>query len=255
MTGEDIVEDRLLDGALRLRQPRRGHRAGTDAVLLASAAAGITDERIADLGAGAGAVGLILAARFPAARITLVEREPSLIGLAAENIALNGFAGRVTALAADVLAPAARRRAMGLEPSRFERVFTNPPWFGDGGWHPSPDRRRRTAHILEGGSLADWLRGAADILVPGGRLAIVHRADALTALLAALSGRFGALAIRPVQARLDTPAIRLIVSAVKGSRAPLRIDPPLVLHAGDRFTPEVEALHRMGAAGGERVDQ
>jgi tRNA1(Val) A37 N6-methylase TrmN6 len=35
---EEVSEDTLLDGRVRLKQLTRGHRAGTDAVLLAAAA-------------------------------------------------------------------------------------------------------------------------------------------------------------------------------------------------------------------------
>lgn len=241
---DDIVEDRLLDGAVVLRQPRRGHRAGTDAVLLA-AAASVSAGRIADLGAGAGAVGLMLAARHSQARVTLVERDPRLVALARENIALNGLDERAEAVEADVLAPASRRREAGLAAASFDGVVTNPPWFDEGTARPSPDRDRRTAHAFAGGSLEGWLRTAADLLRPRGELVLVHRPDALAALLAGLARGFGAIVLKPIQPRAGEAAIRIIVSARKGSRAPLAIAPPLVLHGLDnRFTPEAEALHR-----------
>ena len=45
------------------------------------------------------------------------------------------------------------------------------------------------------------------------------------------------------------PICRILVSAVKGSRAPLKIAPGFILHEADgRFTPEADALHR-GLAG------
>ncbi len=51
--------------------------------------------------------------------------------------------------------------------------------------------------------------------------------------------------MRPVQAKAGEAAIRILVSGVKGSRAPLSLAAPLILHAEDgRFTPEAEALHR-----------
>ena len=40
------------------------------------------------------------------------------------------------------------------------------------------------------------------------------------------------------------PAIRLLITAVKGSRGPFTLLPPLVLQGPDgRFTPELEALN------------
>lgn len=45
----DIVEDRLLGERLKLLQPRHGHRAGTDALLLAAATPAGFSGHIADL--------------------------------------------------------------------------------------------------------------------------------------------------------------------------------------------------------------
>jgi tRNA1(Val) A37 N6-methylase TrmN6 len=90
-----------------------------------------------------------------------------------------------------------------------------------------------------------WIRACTAILRPGGRLGLIHRADALTACLDALKGRYGSLAIRSVHARAETPAIRILIRATKGSRAAPCLLPPLVLHDPDGgFTPEAEALHR-----------
>ena len=50
----DLTEDGALGGRLRLRQPRRGHRFGHDAVLLAAATAAQPGERVVEFGAGVG---------------------------------------------------------------------------------------------------------------------------------------------------------------------------------------------------------
>ncbi|WP_204336688.1 hypothetical protein, partial [Proteus mirabilis] len=68
---------------------------------------------------------------------------------------------------------------------------------------------------------------------------------ALPACLAALGNRFGGVQVRPIHPRVGDPAIRILLTATKGSRAPFGILPPVVLHdEAGRFTPDVEALHR-----------
>jgi tRNA1(Val) A37 N6-methylase TrmN6 len=53
----------------------------------------------------------------------------------------------------------------------------------------------------------------------------------------------------PVHPTIGASAHRLIVSGVKGSKAPLRLAPALILHGEDgRLTPEADAIHR-----GERL--
>ncbi len=238
--------DLFLGGRLRLRQPARGaHRAGTDAVLLARWLAPRPSETIYDLGAATGAVGLAVARLADDCRVVLVEREAALVALARENARENGLDDRVRVVEADLLAPGAQRRAAGLLPATADAVLTNPPFFEAGGHRPSPVPEKASAHTFAEGGLDGWLRTCADLLCPGGRLGLIHRADALPACLEALHGRFGDCAIRPVHARADRPAIRVLIAAVKGSRAPLRLLPPLVLQdEAGRFTPEAGALHR-----------
>lgn len=102
---------------------------------------------------------------------------------------------------------------------------------------------------MAGGDLAGWLASAADLLRPRGRLVLIHRADTLASILAALASRspaFGTIRVTPVHARAEADAIRVVVAAVKGGGGPLSFAPALVLHGEDGgFTPESAALHRL----------
>src|SRR5690242_14754031 len=110
----DVTDDAVLGGRLRLLQPRRGHRVGHDAILLAAATAARPGETAIDLGAGVGAAGLALALRVPGVSVTLVEIDPQLAVLAAENASLNGFGDRVRSVVLDVTGPPAAFAAAGL---------------------------------------------------------------------------------------------------------------------------------------------
>lgn len=242
--GAEVTEDRLLAGRVRLRQLRRGHRIGTDAVLLAATVAPSEGDVVCDIGAGAGGVGLMLAARANIA-LVLVERDPTLVELCRENVALNGYSERARVIEADILAPAGERRAAGLEPTSADIVVTNPPFLEEGRSRPSPDGERAAAHQLAAGALEPWLRGCADLLRFGGRLALIHRADRIADCLALLGRGFGEVAVRGVHPRADAPAVRMLLTAVRGSRAPMSVLPPVVLHDLEgRFTAEAEAIHR-----------
>ncbi|GJD96217.1 tRNA1(Val) (adenine(37)-N6)-methyltransferase [Methylobacterium iners] len=235
--------DAWLGGRLRLRQPPRGaHRAGTDALLLARLVIPEPGAVVWDLGAGTGAVGLAVAVAAPGSRVVLVERDPALAALARENAALNGLADRVTVREADLLEAASARHAAGLAPGLADVVLTNPP-FHDRGHRPSPVPGKAAAHSFRAGDLDAWLRACLDLLKPGGRLGLIHRADALPACLDGLRGRFGAITVRPVHARAERAAIRVLITAVKGSRGPFGLLPPLVLQDSEgRPSPEAEAM-------------
>lgn len=237
----EIGEDRLLDGRLILRQPRKGHRAGSDAVLLAASLPELGEGPLLDIGAGVGTIGLAAALAQTLLRVVLLERDPELAGLAQANAALNGLAERVTVVTGDVAGPAA---ALGLTPNSFACVAMNPPFYPPRANRASPVANRRAAHVEEAG-LEAWLRAARRLLKPRGRLLVVHRAEALPELLAELATGFGAVAIRPVHAWADQPAIRILVSATLGSKKPAALLPALVLHGSEgRFTPEADSLHR-----------
>jgi tRNA1(Val) A37 N6-methylase TrmN6 len=83
----------------------------------------------------------------------------------------------------------------------------------------------------------------------GGRATVIHKADALPRLLAAIGSRFGDLSVFPVYPRAGESAIRVIVSGLKGSRAPLKLKSGLVLHGdGQAFTTAANAILRHGAS-------
>ena len=239
--------DAFLGGRLTLRQLPSGHRAGTDAVLLAACVPPNAKGLGVDVGAGVGAAGLSALARAEGLDMTFAEIDPALTALCAENIAANGFAARARAIEADVLR-ASSRRAAGLADGAFDLVLTNPPFLDPRAARVSPDAARARAHVAPGGPDA-WMKAALALLKPGGSFLMIHRADALADILASAKGRIGGLRLLPVHAKAGEPAVRLLVSGKKGSRAPLALLPPLVLHGpGGGFSPEAEAIHR-GEAG------
>src|ERR1700693_1747811 len=85
----EFTEDAFLGGQLRLRQPRSGHRAGHDAMLLAAATSARSGDRLFDFGAGVGAAGLAVAKRVAGIELVLVEIDKALAGLSRANAASN----------------------------------------------------------------------------------------------------------------------------------------------------------------------
>jgi tRNA1(Val) A37 N6-methylase TrmN6 len=240
-------EDAALGGRLVLRQPMRGHRFGHDAILLAAATAAKAGEHAVDFGAGVGAAGLALASRVPGLAVTLVEIDPNLAALASENISRNGFADRARAVALDVTAGARAFAAAALLPGSAACVLMNPPFNDPDMSRGSPDAGRRRAHLSAG--IVPWLGSAQRLLGAGGTVTLIWRADGLAHVLASLALGFGAVAVQPVHPRPDAPAIRVLVRAVKGSRAPLALLPDLVLAGADGSpSAEAEAVLRHGAA-------
>ena len=242
-------DDAALGGRLQLLQPRRGHRFGHEAILLAAATDGQPGEHAIELGAGVGAAGLALAWRVPGLRLTLVDIDPTLAAAAQRNAQRNRLDDRCCVVVADLGAPAVELGLGGLVSGSADRVLMNPPFHDPARRQLSPDPRRRQAHAGGSATLTHWAGVALHLLRPRGVLTLIYPADGLVAILSALAKGFGAVTLVPVHAKAGAAAIRVLVSATKGSRAPLRLLPGLTLaDAEGRQTAQAGAILRDGEA-------
>jgi tRNA1(Val) A37 N6-methylase TrmN6 len=252
MSETPVTVDAFLGGRVTVAQPARGYRAGLDAILLAATVVVDSDASatMLDLGAGVGTVGLCVATRNAAIEVTLLEVQPELVALAAENIRRNHLEQRVRVITADVHDSPEQLSALGVSPDRFDHVICNPPFDIEGHGRSPPNALKARSHVMPVGELEHWGRVLARYCRASGTVTMIHRADALGAVLAALDGRFGGLRVLPVLSRVGEPATRIIVCGTKGSRAPLSLQSGLVLHTADGhgFTDQVQAILREGAA-------
>jgi tRNA1(Val) A37 N6-methylase TrmN6 len=247
-TGATSTDD-FLGGRISVVQPQKGHRAGSDAVLLAASVPAHAGERVLDIGAGSGVAGLCLLARVRGIDVTAVEIDPGLAALAVSNAAANGFAGQFRSIAADVTSSGKTLATAGLKREFYHHLIANPPFYVERNVKAAPDSARATAHVMREGGLAAWVRFFAAMAAPNGVLTLIHRPDCLGELLALLEGRFGSVAVFPLFSRSGEAATRIIVQAKKGGRAALSLLPGLVQHdpAGG-YTEAAEAVLRGGAA-------
>ncbi len=223
-----LTEDAFLGGQLRLRQPKSGHRAGHDAMLLAAATPAHSGDRVVEFGAGVGAAGLALAKRVAGIDLVLVEIDADLAGLARGNAAANAIAAEIIVL--DVTSEAGAFAAAGLAPDSVDVVLMNPPFNDPARHRASPDKARVSAHVATAATLEGWIHASRRILKSGGVLSLIWRADGFTEVLAALDRGFGSLEILPVHGDPATPAIRVLIRATKGGKAPTQIHPALMLN-------------------------
>ncbi|AXC48799.1 methyltransferase domain-containing protein [Paracoccus suum] len=237
--------DGFLGGGLRLAQPVHGYRAGTDAVMLAAACPACVGQSVLEVGCGVGAAVLCLGYRVPGLALTGLEVQPAYAALARENAARNGLPLQV--VQGDLLA-----MPPGLRGESFDHVLMNPPFFVTG--TVAPDSGRGIARH-EAVPLRIWIDAGLRRLNPGGWLTLIHKAERLASILAALEGRAGDMRVLPIAARAGRPAGRVIVVARKGARGPLALLAPFVLHAlpdhasdAEDLTPAAQRVLRHGGA-------
>lgn len=228
------TENRLLGGRVRLLQPARGYRVAVDAVLLAAAVDAVPGQRILDLGAGVGAVGLCLAARVPGCTVVGIELQPALAELAIRNAGLNAAGDHLRTIVHDLAS------ALPPDLAPFDHVATNPPYLAAAVADPSPDPSKALATVETSADLARWLAVATGALKPAGTLTLVHRSDRLEEIV----GHLVRLGWGRVTVKRLPPAARVLVRARFG--APARHDsPPLLLHRPEGgYTDEAEAVLR-----------
>jgi len=239
-----LTEDGLLGGRVRLRQPAEGYRAAIDPVFLAAAVPAGPQDMVLDMGCGAGAASLCLAARVAGCRIAGFDQQRDLVRLAGDNIQLNGLTARLSAMQGDLLNPPPR-----LAPGSFDHVMANPPFLEAAAATAPADPGAAAARLEGKADLAAWIRVALLMARAKGSITIIHRADRIETVLAPLAGKAGEIAIFPLWPGAGKPAKRVIIRARTQVATPTRLLPGLVLHEADgRFTAAAEAVLRDAAA-------
>jgi len=240
---QDLSEDALLGGKLCFYQPKRGYRVAIDPIFLAAAVPVRPGEHVLDAGAGTGAAVLCLAARVPECRVTGIELQRDLLRVATINVEANGLGQRVQMIAGDL-----GRLPPRLTAASYDHVMTNPPFLAADAATPPPERQRAEAHMEGNLNLGAWLKGCVLMLKSGGGLTLIHRAERLGEILAALDGRVGDIVVYPLWPKADgRPAKRVLVQGWKAARGPMKLAPGLVVHeANGQYSTVAKGVLRGG---------
>jgi len=244
---DDLTRDGFLGGQCQLLQPKTGYRAATDPVFLAASVPAKPVQSVLELGCGAGAALYCLASRVSGLTLVGVERQAAYSDLARRNARENAVEAQIyTADLCDL--------PVELTAQSFDHVIANPPYLTAGAGTRASDAGREQA-FREETPLADWMDTAIRRLKPGGILSVVHLAERVPSLLSCLDARVGAIAVKPIAARSDRPARRVILQARKGAKGPFALHAPLIVHQGDtheqdgeNFTDAARAILRDGQA-------
>jgi tRNA1Val (adenine37-N6)-methyltransferase len=231
--------DTLFGGRIRVRQSRRGYRFSLDALLLASFARVGADERIVDLGTGAGVIPLALAYLYPGVSVTGVEIQSSLAARARHSVRLNGLDRRVSIVRADVRA-LDRVFARGA----FGVVLCNPPYRTPVSGRMSPNMERQIARHEIMGTIEDFVAAGVHLLAAKGRMGVVYPALRCVDLLGTLrAAGLEPKRLRMVHSSTAADASLTLVEAVKGGRRGVTVMAPLVVYGPDgRYTTELAAM-------------
>lgn len=217
-----------LDGIrdIKVFQSKDGYRFSIDALLLSSFVNVRHVRDIADLGAGSGIIGLLLARRYRKADVLLVELQKSLFMLAEKNILINKLEGRVSAILADI-----SDIKKHLSPMSFDVVVSNPPFRRprSGRISEAPEKavarhetRLRLSVLVESGSY---------LLRPRGRFCMIFHPERILELIDTLRlKRLEPKRIRFVHNDVGAESKMVLIEAVKEGRAGIKIEKPLFIY-------------------------
>lgn len=175
--------DTLFDGTLHCLQHRDGYRFSIDPVLLAHFVRLGKDERLLDLGAGSGVLGLILLYRAAAhiCSLTAFELQAELAELTRENVTLNRLQEKMEVVEGDL-----RNILSFLKPESYSTVVCNPPFFKAGTGRSSSNSEALIARHQVACNLKEILSAAAAVLQNRGKLFMIYPAEGLGVLLGQL---------------------------------------------------------------------
>lgn len=147
-----------------LTDSRSALKIGTDGVLLGAWADASNATTLLDVGTGCGLIALMMAQRFPEARIDAIETDSGSLEDAEENIAGSPFPDRIKAFRGDF-------RIYDF-PSKYDFVVSNPPFFTEDTLSPEHARAgARNACSLPPEALAGKIR---QVLSEQGKAAVIY---------------------------------------------------------------------------------
>jgi tRNA1(Val) A37 N6-methylase TrmN6 len=238
MLSEKTLDHTLLNGHVKIKQLEHGFHVAIDTVLAAAAVPVMPKAKIVDLGAGIGGISLCVKYRLPEADITGIEIQPEYHALAEQNAKDNGFDKGLRFLCQDI---------KDFKEINYDIVVSNPPFLEEGSYNASPDTAKNTA--IGNVHLEDWIHVANRALKPGGTLVMIHRADYLQKIFAAMGSKFGGVEVIPLYPKEGVACKRVIIRALKGKKSASKIHPGLFIHKSDgSYTEKSQALLRDGHA-------
>ncbi|MBI4686291.1 MAG: tRNA1(Val) (adenine(37)-N6)-methyltransferase [Nitrospirae bacterium] len=234
---------------IKLFQSKTGYRFSVDALLLEDfiaqnwwEGASKTYKGI-EFGTGSGVVAMLLAKRFKNARITASEIQKGIAERAGRNVELNKLGSRVDVINEDI-----KCLTDVFPPGRFDFAFSNPPFRKAETGRLSADEERAIARHEIKINLPDIIESASYLIKNSGKFYLIYHPFRLVELFGLLKkARLEPKKMRFVHSRIGKEAKMVLIEAVKGSGAWLKIEAPLYIYENDNeYTYEMKKIYGEG---------
>lgn len=234
--------DDLLIGGMSLIQPLNGYRFSIDAVLLAYFPQLKGVKNAIDLGTGHAIIPHLLSYRDPAVKILGIEIQENMFLRAKRSIEYNHLEHRISLLKGDI-----KEIKEFMPPECAQLVTCNPPFWkkNSGAISRNVEQAAARHEILV--DTEQIIAAARHILVPGGKLCIIHICERLQEILQLYHmHQIAVKRIRFIHSRVDEAAKLFLLEGEKGGHQPLAILPPLIIYERpNKYSQEILRIYNM----------
>ncbi|MCR5691688.1 MAG: tRNA1(Val) (adenine(37)-N6)-methyltransferase [Eubacterium sp.] len=213
---------------------------GIDAVLLSHFAETKEGDLCLDLGTGNGIVPTLLYGRNPGGRFRGLEIQEDVADMARRSVEWNDIGHAVEILTGDI------REACQIFPkASFDVVTSNPPYMTESHGLVGDQNHKAIARHEIMCKLEDLIREATGLLKPGGHFFMVHRPFRLAEIFDLMRK----YKLEPKRMRLVCPYVDkepnlVLVEGVRGGRARLKVEAPLIVYQeGGQYTEEIRKIY------------
>ncbi len=213
--------------SLKIYQKKTGYRFTIDSLLLVDFVNLTFPKKIADLGAGSGIIGILLAKRYTGARVLLIEVQKELVELSRKNIEINMVSDRVMSLRGNIK----NINNKHIKPNSFNLVVSNPPFRKPLSGKVSPNSEKAISRHEISITLDDFINAAFYILRGKGRLCFIYHPSRLIEVIETLKdNRFEPKRIRFIHSFTHSDASMFLIEAVKEGRPQLILEKPFFIY-------------------------
>ncbi len=217
-------------------QKKKAFRFGVDAVLLSDFAKIKKTDSVLELGTGTGVISILLYAKKKPKSITAIDISEEMIEMARRSIKYNNLTDSIKLFNMD-LGEASDLLGRG----KYNSVVINPPYIKADSGIISLDEGQAFARFEINCTLNDVINASFELLIPGGKLNMVHRTDRLVDILFLMRNK--GLEPKRIKFIHSSPSKRphlLLIEGVKGGKPDLKFLDPLYIYDKDgNYTEEI----------------
>ena len=237
---EDERIDDLMRNGFKLIQNTGIFCFGMDAVLLCAFSHINEKDRVLDMCTGNGIIPILLRARYGYGDYTGIEIQDINVDMAKRSVLLNDIEDCVKIIRGDV-----KEAGTLFGDTCFDVVTVNPPYMKENHKLKSPNDCKAIARHEIMCTLEDVVSQASKVLKHNGRLYMVHRPARLVEIFESMRrNHIEPKRMKMVHPHADSEANMVLIEGVKGGKAMLKTEAPIVVYdKNGEYTEELLKLY------------